>query len=172
MFMSLDNLVPWSWTRRKPVNTASGGQILPLQRQINDVFDKFFTGSFFEPFGAVFEGTEGAFVPKVDVKETDKSIVVKAELPGLTQENVKLTLTDDSLILRGEKREEHEEKDEKNVRYYAERRYGSFQRVIPLNVEVDDDKVDAAFKNGVLTITLPKTVQSQKGVKEVSIRAG
>lgn len=111
------------------------------------------------------------FSPKIDIRESETEIKVRAELPGLSQDQVSVNVTDEALVIKGEKKEEHEEKDEKNVKRYVERSYGSFQRVIPLNLEVEHDKVDASFKNGILTVVLPKSTKEKNKVKSVNIRS-
>ena len=96
------------------------------------------------------------FQPSVDVVDRGKAIEITAELPGLDKDDVKIAVSDGSLTLSGEKRVESETNDE-NGCYRVERAYGSFRRVLPLPEEVNLEKVDARFKNGVLKITLPKT---------------
>lgn len=115
-------------------------------RDIFDLMDSFWSGH--EPPFPV------RGYPSVDVSETEKNVLVKAELPGLEPKDVDLTIERDTLILRGEKKQESEEKNENYHR--VERSYGSFHRSIPLPVKVDAEKVKAKFKNGVLTVTLPK----------------
>jgi HSP20 family protein len=105
-----------------------------------------------------FRGTELPFpvrgYPSVDISETENNVLVKAELPGLDPRDVDLSIERDTLIIRGEKKQESEEKQENYHR--IERSYGSFHRSIPLPCKCDPDKVKAKFKNGVLTVTLPK----------------
>jgi HSP20 family protein len=146
------------WLRKRPATR----EFHPLS--IN------FWEDFFEPFGVLTSEEKKTFSPKIDVKETDTEIKVKAELPGLTQENVHVDVTDDALVIKGEKSEEHEEKDEKNVRRYVERSYGSFQRVIPISAEVDRENVDASFKHGILSIVLPKSKKAKENTKKINIR--
>lgn len=96
------------------------------------------------------------FTPIVDVIDEDRQIRVEAEIPGMSPEDLEVTVTEDRLILRGEK----QEKEESGTRY-RERSFGSFERVIALPCDIDRDSVQATFKNGVLHITIPKTHQSQ-----------
>lgn len=105
--------------------------------------------------------------PSVDVSETEAEVLVKAELPGMDPGDVELTIERDTLIIRGEKKQESEEKNENYHR--VERSYGSFHRSIPLPVKVDADKVTAKFKNGVLTVTMPKDESAQ--AKRVAIES-
>ena len=98
---------------------------------------------------------EGEWMPTIDIAETENDIVVTAELPGVEQENVDITIADGVLTLKGEKKEEQEVKKENYHR--IERNYGSFQRSISLPAGVQSDKAKAAYKDGVLRITMPKT---------------
>jgi len=128
---------------------------LALHRQMNRLFEDFFGRDFLaEPF----RGLTG-WSPAIDLAETDEAIVVKAELPGLEPKDVDLELTGDVLTIRGEKKEEKEEKARSYHR--VERSYGSFERAIQLPAAVKPDEVEANFKNGVLTVTLPKVEESK-----------
>jgi len=108
------------------------------------------------------------WAPMADISETKDKLIVKAELPGLEPEDIKLTLSGNLLTIQGEKKKEKEEKDEQH--YSLERYRGEFQRSFRLPVEVLEDKIDAKFDKGVLTITMPKTAKSQK--KEIKISKG
>ena len=125
-----------------------------LRREMDRVFDRFF-----EPRweGPRWEGMEAVaeWWPKVDLTETKDALVVKAEVPGVEQKDIALNLHNETLTIKGEKREEKEEKDERYHR--MERAYGEFVRTLRLPVAVDATRVMASFKNGLLTITLPKT---------------
>jgi HSP20 family protein len=103
--------------------------------------------------------------PHVDVVETDKEVTVTAELPGMEEKEVELLLEDGVLTLKGEKRAETEDKD----RQFSERYYGRFERRISLDAEVQADKVQARFKNGVLTVTLPKDPEAQSKARCITI---
>ena len=94
--------------------------------------------------------------PALEVRETADEVEVSAELPGLTDKDIQVDVEDNVLSLKGEKKHAHEEKDENTSVYYAERRYGAFERSITLPARVQADKARAAFKNGVLTVALPK----------------
>lgn len=166
--MRLSDLVPWNWGSSKvPVNIQKDTHpVSALQNEMNQVFDRFFSGTpFFDPSGKL----EGVFVPKVNVTEADSQITVTAELPGMEKDDVKLTLTDEYLTLSGEKRSESE-KTENGASYY-EASYGSFRRVVPLDVEIDADKIHASMNKGVLTVTLPKKAGTRRTEKTISIQA-
>jgi len=128
----------------------------PLRRSIFDV----------EPFWRR-EFTWGA-APAVDIVEKDNAYEVTAELPGLDEKNIEVKLTDGSLSIRGEKKEEKEEK--KKDYYLSERRYGSFERRFQVPAGVDRSKIDANFKKGLLTVTLPKTPEAQAAEKKIAIK--
>lgn len=136
-----------------------------LRQEMNSLFDNFFRGFETEPF----ESRLGAFSPRVDVAETDKEIKVTAELPGMDDKDIDVSLTKDMLTIRGEKKEEKEEKSKSF--YRMERSYGSFSRTVPLPTEIDTNKVKAEFKKGILSVTLPKTQQAIKETKKIQVKA-
>ncbi len=133
--------------------------------EMNRLFDNFFKGFDIEPFERKFP----TFSPSIDISETDKEIIISVELPGIEEKDIDVSLSKDSLTIKGEKKEE---KEEKGKSYYRmERSYGSFCRTIPLPAEIDADKVNAEFKKGVLTVKLPKTPEAIKEIKKVQIKA-
>jgi HSP20 family protein len=137
-----------------------------LRHEMDSLFDNFFRGFELEPF----EGRIGTFAPRMDVSESDKEITVTAELAGIDEKDIEVSLSDDMLTIKGEKKEE---KEDKGKDYYRmERSYGSFSRTIALPSEVQADKVDATFKKGVLKVTLPKSEKAVKATQKVAIKAG
>lgn len=108
--------------------------------------------------------------PSLEVKETDQAYEVTAELAGLEQKDVQLQLRDNILTLSGERRDERRETDD--GRFYTERTYGRFERSIPFDHEVDADKVQATFRNGVLNISLPKNPRAGDKTRRIEIKAG
>src|SRR3990172_5392275 len=106
--------------------------------------------------------------PAVDIVEKEKEYEITAELPGLDENNVEVKFADGLLTIKGEKREEKEER--KKDYYLSERRFGSFQRSFQLPDGVDADKIEACFKNGVLTVTLPKSPEAQRKEKKIAIK--
>jgi HSP20 family protein len=98
---------------------------------------------------------ERTFAPAFDVSETKKELIVEAEVPGMDKKDIRINLSNGVLTIQGEKK--HEKKEEKENYHRLERRYGAFSRTMRLPVEVDPDKVDATYKNGLLTVTLPKS---------------
>lgn len=137
-----------------------------IQREMNRLFDDFFRGFDVAPFGAMRERLH-TFSPCLDVKEDDKAITVKAELPGMDEKDVEVLLTENTLTLKGEKKEDKEDKGENY--YHMERTYGSFHRVIPLPVGIDVKKVKATFKNGVLIVKVPKTEDTKTKGKKIPV---
>lgn len=107
--------------------------------------------------------------PAIDMSEDDKAYKITAELPGLDAKDVDVSVSGNTLVLKGEKRQEKEEKN-KNY-FFSERAYGSFQRAFELSTTVDRDKIAADYSKGVLTITLPKTAEAQKQAKKIEIKS-
>jgi HSP20 family protein len=105
--------------------------------------------------------------PKVEISDSNKEIKVTAEIPGLEEKDVEVLLGDGVLTLKGEKRSEVEDKEKQ----FSERFYGHFERRIPLGVEVEEDKIEARFKNGVLNVVLPKSPNAQSQVKRIAIKS-
>lgn len=120
------------------------------------------------PFGGI-EGEFGLdWSPKVDLSETEKEIAVKAELPGLKREDIDIYLEERNLVIRGEKKSETEETGRHFHR--VERRYGSFYRTLPLPAAVEQDKIEATFKDGILTVVLPKSEEARKKLTHIEVR--
>ncbi len=158
--MAGKNLTP-SIKKSLPIKREERDIFSLFREEMNRLFDNFFRGFEIEPFGT--------FRPSVNVVEDEKEIRVSAELPGIDEKDIEVSLSKDSLTIKGEKKEEKEDKG-KNY-YRMERSYGSFSRTIPLPVEIDADKVKAQFKKGVLTVTLPKTAKAIKETKKIPVKA-
>ena len=137
--------------------------IATLQRDMNRLFEGFWTraGNLDWPWG----GGEA----RSDVVETSDAVEVSIELPGLEMKDIDVTVTDDMLTIKGEKKVERQE--EKKGYYLSERSYGSIYRTIPLPPGVDGEKAEASFKNGVLTLALPKTAEAQAKVKRIEVKS-
>jgi HSP20 family protein len=140
-----------------------------FQREMNRLFDDFFTDFPLAPRWGERELSPAAFNPRVDVSETDKEITVSAELPGMDEKDISLEMDDASVTVRGEKKEETEEKGKSW--YRREQTYGSFHRVVPLPTTVVGEKAKAKFKKGVLTITIPKREEEQAKRKTIAIES-
>lgn len=119
----------------------------------------------FRGFGNVFETR----VPSVDFVEKDDAFTVTAEMPGMTDKDIDVSVSDDTLTIKGEKKEEREEKDKHY--FLSERRYGSFQRSFRLPASVDRDSIDAQFENGVLTVSLPKSREAKARQKKIAVKS-
>lgn len=141
-----------------------------LQHDMNRLFDEAFSG-FGASYGFSGRGFPVDVSPRLDMRETDTSIEIEAELPGVAEDDIHVEVVNDTLTIRGEKR--HEKRDERDGDYrYVERSFGSFSRTIPLPYEIDPDAVDAAFKNGVLTVTLPKPAEARRTARKIAIKRG
>jgi len=166
--MSVRDLIPWGRDRSPSVR---GGEvmdpILSLHREMNRLFDDFFGGAGSGLPSASFGGFGGFGWPHTDVAETDKEYRVTAELPGLEEKDIDLTFQDGVLTLKGEKKVEHEGEGA----LHSERFYGCFQRSLPVGSDVDESKVNASFRNGVLTIVLPKSPEVVNKAKRIQINA-
>jgi HSP20 family protein len=144
-------------------------QFQSLRSEMDRLFDNFFGG--FPSLANLRQTLPAAqgLTPALDVKETEKELVVKADLPGIDEKDIQLTIQDGVLSLRGEKKTER--KDERDNYYVMERSYGSFQRSIRLPETVNDEKAEARFDKGVLTITLPKRPEMVKAQKKIEIKS-
>jgi len=172
-------------TSKVPVRTEKANMPSPqawrpfenLRREIERVFEDFDSPwrplsrrSFwdFDPFRQMPAATVAA-MPAVDVTETDKAYEVSAELPGMDEKNIEVKVANGVLTIKGEK---HDEKEEKKKDYYLrERNYGSFQRSFQIPEGVDTDKIEANFTKGVLTVSLPKSAETQKAEKKITVKA-
>lgn len=163
-----------------PAEREAVHPLFGLRRDIDRLFDDFFRGFPFPSFGRGlfgfdpferFGATFGVSAPVVDVTETDKQYEVIAELPGMDEKDIEVTLAEGRLTIKGEKKQEKEDKkeDKKKDYYLMERRFGSFNRSIRLPENVNEGRIQAAFKKGVLTITLPKKEVTKKEGKKIEI---
>jgi HSP20 family protein len=135
-----------------------------LRDEVDRLFDSFFRGWPRPWSGESLLPGLGEFAPSIDLKEDDKELVLTAELPGIAKENLDVNITEDSVTIKGERKEDKEE--QAKGYHFRESSYGSFHRVIPLPVEVVADKATAKLKDGVLTLNLPKSKASKrKGVQ-------
>lgn len=148
-----------------------------LRDDMNHLFDEFFKGAqrytpslfrSYEPAWLLGRGF-GAVNPAVDIAEDDKAITLTAELPGLGEEDIELVLRGDMLVVKGEKKTEHEEK--KDNYFLSERRYGGFERSFRMPDNADLDKIAAQFDKGVLTVTVPCKATGKKAEKKVKVEA-
>jgi len=163
--MALKDIIPFREKSTLPVKRDEGDPVAVLRKHMDDMFDVFFRGFDLRPFESRLSG----FSPNIDVVENDKEIRILAELPGMEEKDIEVSMSKDSLTIRGEKKEEQEDKGKGY--YRMERTYGSFSRIISLPSEIDQDKVSAAFRKGVLSVTLPKTAKAIKETKKIAVKA-
>ncbi len=164
--MNVRDLIPWSRQGGSTPATYRDEPMSPflaLHRDMNRLFD-----DAFRDFGMPSAFSRMPVWPSVEVAETDTAIRVSAELPGLDEKDVEVALDNGDLTLRGEKKSEVEDK----ARHFSERYYGRFERRIPLGFDVDESKVDATFRNGVLTVTVPKPEKAREKTKRIAINRG
>lgn len=162
----------------KQFTNAEGGpnmfDLLPFRRQgsvpslfseMDDMLQKLWYGF---PFHNLEKDMEIGWSPRLDVSETEGLLEIVADLPGLSKEDIKISLEDNLLTIKGERKTEKESSDKQF--HTIERRSGSFYRALRLPVEVENDKIEATFNDGVLTLKLPKTKDSQKKVMQIAIQ--
>jgi HSP20 family protein len=147
-----------------------------FRNEMDRLFDRFGSGFGFPSLRRMFDVEAPAWrssfsfsMPAIDMSEDEKAYKITAELPGMDAKDIDLQVNGDTLVLKGEKRQEKEEKD-KNY-HFSERSYGSFQRAFELPASVDRDKIAADFSKGVLTLTLPKTAEAQKPAKKIDVKS-
>ncbi len=160
-------------SKRLPIRHEGEHPIYSLQEEINKLFDNAFRTPLWEKFGE-FPGFStdhswGDVMPRIDMSETDKELLVKVELPGMNEKDVDISITRDLLTISGEKKQEKEQ-SEKGW-YRMERQYGSFSRSIPQPMEIESDKAEALYKSGVLTVKLPKSVVQQSTAKSIQVKS-
>jgi HSP20 family protein len=160
-----------------PMTTADLWRPLEkLRQQVDQLFSDFGRGRGLSPFSRGLFDVEpfwpleltGQSLPAVDITEKDKSYEISAELPGMDLKNIEIKLSNGSLIIRGEKKEDKEEK--RKGYHLSERHYGSFERVFNLPKGVDAEKIEASFSKGVLHVSLPKKPEAMKADKVVPIK--
>jgi HSP20 family protein len=187
--MDIKKWIPWNWFKKEeedagkmvPVKRESAKEksdtlVHPLQQfhqEIDRVFDQAFRGfglSSFDFDQPLFPRlADGTLKPTLDLGATDKEYTISVEIPGVDEKDVKLEIVNDTLTIWGEKKQENEEK-EKNY-YRMERSYGSFQRVLSLPEDADQDKINATFKKGVLTVTMPRKALPKSDVKQIEVKS-
>lgn len=159
----------------QPSKAADWQPFEALRNQVDRLFHDFQTGFLQAPFYRALPDIESFWrrdlgfnvSPAMDIVEKDKAFEVTAELPGLDAKDIEVQLANGMLTIKGEKREEKEEKTKD--RYVSERRYGSFRRTLQVPGSVDAEKIEASYKSGVLTVTLPKSTEAQKKEKTIPV---
>lgn len=187
--MDIKKLAPWNWFKNEeeesgatvPVKRTdkqfsfgegpSHHPVVELRREMDRLFENAFRGfgpsafrsEFFTPLTA-----SGLLMPQVDIGASDKEYTITVEVPGVDEKDVKIEIANNTMTVRGEKKQE---KEEKNKNYYrVERSYGSFQRLLSLPEDVNQEDIKATFKNGVLTIKMPRKTLPKSNVKQIEIK--
>lgn len=160
--MAFRDLIPWS--RNAELTSAREGfdPFLTLHREMNRLFDDVLRG-FDSGLPPLVEGRFGW--PRIELSDGEKALTISAELPGMTEKDVQVEIGNGVLTIRGEKKAERNGEG----KYFTERYYGAFERRIPLD-GVEEDKAEAAFSNGVLTVSLPKSEEPRAGVKRIAVK--
>jgi HSP20 family protein len=159
--------VPSLFSPGSLLGTGGSDPFLTLHREMNRLFDDVLRG------GPVSSGGQGGsqggllLAPHMDVSETDKELRIQAELPGVSENDIEVSLHEDVLTIRAEKKQEH--KEEREGVHFSERAFGTFQRSLRLPYQVNPDQVQARFENGVLSVTLPKT-QPQERSRRIQVQ--
>ncbi len=177
--MELKNLLtPWNWFKKEEEQQQAGPShnglksndhpLSRLHHDLDTLFDQMFQGV--SRRSSLSRGRKtggGLLMPQVDIGESQHNYTITVEVPGVQEKDIDLTLIDGTLTIRGEKRDEHEEKDKHFHR--VERSYGSFQRMLSLPSDADENTVKAKFKDGVLSITIAKDPQAKPAVRKIAI---
>jgi HSP20 family protein len=163
--MDTRHLLPFGFTRSRDPMPAERDPFRALRREMDRMFEDFARGL---PVGALAEGEGVAVSPRIDVSETDGEMVVTAELPGMKEDDIDVTLAGPMLTLRGEKKAERDRKAEDF--HVMERSFGRFTRTVPLPFDADPERIEASFKEGVLTVTIPKPAEEKGKSHKIRIR--
>ena len=166
--MNMRDLIPWgrhegSSSVPSSFRNEEVSPFLTLHREMNRLFDDAF--SRFETGMPSLFGRAAAW-PSVEIAESDTEVRVFAELAGLDEKDVEVLVNDDVLTIRGEKKAQIDDRN----RHFSERYYGRFERRIPLPFEVEDDRAEASFDNGVLTVVLPKSPKADARTKRIAVK--
>lgn len=188
--MDIKKFAPWNWFKKEEEDAGSTvpvvrsdeqqykpdlgthNPIVQMHREVDRLFENALRGFGLSPFRSdLFTpfAAPGLLKPQVDIGATDKEYSITVEVPGVEEKDVKVEIANNTLTIRGEKKQEKEEKD-KNY-YRIERNYGSFQRVLSLPEDADQEGVNAVFKKGVLTITMPRKALPKAEVKQIEIKS-
>jgi HSP20 family protein len=164
--MNMRDIIPWGRGNEPLARSFQGDPFLSLHREMNRLFDDVFRG-FNAPAGFTKLPGLGSAWPKLEISDTDKEVKIAAEVPGMEEKDIEVLLDDGSLTIRGEKTSDTDDKDKQ----FSEHFYGKFERRIPIDVPVVSDKVTASFKNGLLTVILPKAEPVANNSKRITVEA-
>ncbi len=185
--MDIKKFAPWNWFKKENEETEHSVPVIHQENKIgqnhypnmphthndiNRLFDTLFQGFGLSPHmteNRLLENINGSLLkPRLDLGATEKNYTISLEMPGVNEKDIHLEVLNDTLTIRGEKKQE---KEEKNKNYYRlERSYGSFQRTLSLPQDSDVDHIDAKMKNGVLDITIPRMTLPEKQVKQIEVK--
>lgn len=166
--MKIKDLIPWARKDDAPIAPrAEDHPLASLQREMNEVFEGFWN-RFGKPLGEI-DWPWGSSEARADVVQTDDGVEISVELPGMDMKDIEVTISDDMLTVKGEKRVER--RDEKKGYYLSERSYGAIWRSIPLPPGVDGDKAEATFSNGVLTVRLPQSADAKAKLRHIEVKS-
>jgi len=178
--MNIRDLIPWGHGRREPWSRSrqeaatrrddDDDPMRALQLDINRVFDNFWRSFELPMLGNGNGGAGSGLVPQVDVRETDQEVEVIAELPGMDEADVDVSVAEGMLTIRGEKKSEREREGDGYI--LRERSFGRIERMVPLPEGLDLDSAEATFKNGVLTVKIAKTAEAQRAAKRIQVQRG
>ena len=164
MAISMRDLIPWGRDRNVPSSSSgeNANPFLALHREMNRIFDDFARGFDLPTLSGRWSGGW----PHVEVSDNDDEVKVVAELPGLDEKDIDVSLQEGMLTIKGEKKSENQNA------VYSERWHGQFERAVRLGPDVDPDRVSASFKNGVLTVTAQKRPQAQRQTRRIEVKSG
>jgi HSP20 family protein len=165
--MNLGSLIPWRDKTQVDAHPEYSDPFTSFRREVDRMFDDFFrsAGQGLQPWSASWH----AMAPRIDISDSDKELVITAEMPGLDEKDFEVTLAGDLLTIKGEKKTENE--DRNGNAYYVERRFGSFSRSVRLPFEAGDEQVEANYDRGVLTVRVPKPAEAQRHVRRIEVKA-
>jgi HSP20 family protein len=172
--MEARDLAPRNWFKRRPLpvkreeNSLWGDMDRDMQRFFEDFGEFGSVGSLLSRLFKENAGSNMKVLPRVDFSETDKEYIVEAELPGVKEKDVDISISNEGVLTIQGKRETTQEQKERNY-YRLERSYGSFERAIALPTDSDSDKANAEFKNGILTLHIPKKEPAAGEVKKITL---
>lgn len=177
--MDIKKLAPWNWFQKEEEAAGAavpqryrGGDwehpIMQLHREMDRLFSDAFKGFGSAAFPTM-KSLERFLKPKLDIVAGDQDYTITVEVPGIDEKEVNVEIVDDTLVISGEKKQEKEEKEKDYLR--MERSYGSFSRILSLPGDADQQAVKAAFKNGVLTLTLPRKAPRKADVRRIEVKS-
>jgi HSP20 family protein len=174
--MAVKSLMPFFGNRQVTRGQQDADPLQAFRGDMNRLFDDFFSsfplpGLLAPQLAQVAQVTSPMLTPRIDVSETEQDIRISAELPGLDGDDVEVVLTDDLLTIRGEKSAERKEDEDDERGYHVmERTEGMFSRSLRLPFKADPDQVQASFRNGVLTVTIPKPAEAQQRTRRIDVK--